>query len=154
MFVKCIHLISIMGNQGIFTKNFRQMVTDAELLYHSAYIGFCMLGLCMHPFFYSVLVSTPDELEVQSCPRICWFSICDFSCTRFTTPRKRFEKLRKWTVHKFQNMPSTWLIVLCPRTHAKTSESLSYKWERKCTVNVQCSVQYTLLLPYLMLVMS
>jgi len=56
VFVKGIHLISIMGNQGIFTKKFRQMVTDAELLYHSTYVGFCMLGLCMHPFFYSVLL--------------------------------------------------------------------------------------------------
>jgi hypothetical protein len=46
-----------MGNQGTFTKNFKQMVTDAELLYHFAYVVFCVLGLCMHPFFYSVLVS-------------------------------------------------------------------------------------------------
>ncbi|GFG38602.1 hypothetical protein Cfor_01649 [Coptotermes formosanus] len=56
MFLKGIHLISIMGNQGTFTKNFKQMVTDAELLYHSAYVTFCLLGLCMHPFFYSVLL--------------------------------------------------------------------------------------------------
>jgi inositol 1,4,5-triphosphate receptor type 1 len=56
--LKGIHLISIMGNQGTFTKNFKQMVTDAELLYHFAYAIFCILGLCMHPFFYSVLVST------------------------------------------------------------------------------------------------
>ena len=54
-----------MGNQGTFTKNFKQMITDAELLYHSAYVAFCLLGLCMHPFFYSVLVSTPNELEVH-----------------------------------------------------------------------------------------
>jgi inositol 1,4,5-triphosphate receptor type 1 len=57
VFLKGIHLISIMGNQGTFTKNFKQMVTDAELLYHFAYVVFCVLGLCMHPFFYSVLVS-------------------------------------------------------------------------------------------------
>lgn len=56
MFLKGIHLISIMGNQGTFTKNFKQMVTDAELLYHSTYVAFCLLGLCMHPFFYSVLL--------------------------------------------------------------------------------------------------
>ncbi|XP_033607946.1 inositol 1,4,5-trisphosphate receptor isoform X2 [Cryptotermes secundus] len=56
VFLKGIHLISIMGNQGTFTKNFKQMVTDAELLYHFAYVVFCLLGLCMHPFFYSVLL--------------------------------------------------------------------------------------------------
>jgi inositol 1,4,5-triphosphate receptor type 1 len=59
VFLKGIHLISIMGNQGTFTKNFKQMVTDAELLYHCAYVVFCVMGLCMHPFFYSVLVSIP-----------------------------------------------------------------------------------------------
>jgi len=47
-----------MGNQGTFSKNFEQMITDAELLYHFAYVIFCILGLCMHPFFYSVLVSS------------------------------------------------------------------------------------------------
>ncbi|XP_069694590.1 inositol 1,4,5-trisphosphate receptor isoform X4 [Periplaneta americana] len=56
VFVKGIHLISIMGNQGTFSKNLKQMVTDAELLYHLAYAIFCILGLCMHPFFYSVLL--------------------------------------------------------------------------------------------------
>lgn len=55
-------MISIMGNQGTFTKNFKQMVTDAELLYHLVYVVFCILGLCMHPFFYSVLVSTPKGI--------------------------------------------------------------------------------------------
>ncbi|XP_066997452.1 inositol 1,4,5-trisphosphate receptor isoform X2 [Anabrus simplex] len=54
--LKGIHLVSIMGNQGTFTKNFEQMITDAELLYHSAYLIFCLLGICMHPFFYSVLL--------------------------------------------------------------------------------------------------
>nr|CAD7455068.1 unnamed protein product [Timema tahoe] len=54
--VKGIHLVSIMGNQGTFSKSFGQMVTDAELLYHLTYLIFCVLGLCMHPFFYSVLL--------------------------------------------------------------------------------------------------
>jgi len=52
-----------MGNQGTFTKNFKQMVTDAELLYHAVYVAFCILGLCMHPFFYSVLVSTHRQIR-------------------------------------------------------------------------------------------
>jgi hypothetical protein len=44
------------------------------------------------------------------------------------------------------NTPSTWLIFLCPRTHAKMSESLTF-------ISTS-SIQYTLLLLYLMLVMS
>jgi hypothetical protein len=54
------------------------------------------------------------------------------------------------------NALSTRLIFVYPRTHAKTSESLTFirTRERKYNVNVQCSVQYTSLLLYLMLVIS
>ncbi|KAG5862348.1 hypothetical protein JTB14_024863 [Gonioctena quinquepunctata] len=54
--LKCIHLVSIMGNHGTLTKTYQQILTDAELVYHLAYLVFCMLGLVMHPFFYSVLL--------------------------------------------------------------------------------------------------
>lgn len=54
--LKGIHLVSIMGNHGTLTKTYQQILTDAELVYHLAYLVFCMLGLLMHPFFYSVLV--------------------------------------------------------------------------------------------------
>ncbi|CAB3383323.1 Hypothetical predicted protein [Cloeon dipterum] len=54
--LKGIHLVSIMGNQGTFTKSFRQIATDFELIYHLIYLTFCMLALFMHPFFYSVLL--------------------------------------------------------------------------------------------------
>ncbi|XP_046681904.1 inositol 1,4,5-trisphosphate receptor isoform X6 [Homalodisca vitripennis] len=54
--LKGIHLISIMGNQGTFTKKISQIMTDAEILYHLLYVMFCVLGLCMHPFFYCVLL--------------------------------------------------------------------------------------------------
>jgi inositol 1,4,5-triphosphate receptor type 1 len=62
-----------MGNQGTFTKNLRQIVTNFELLYHLIYLAFCVLALFMHPFFYSVLVNyTPltwFKLElIKSCP--------------------------------------------------------------------------------------
>jgi len=40
------------------------------------------------------------------------------------------------------------------RIRLKRQNPLLYVQERKYTVNVQCSVQYTLLLPCLMLVMS
>jgi hypothetical protein len=54
---------------------------------------------------------------------------------RLTAAQKKFEKLKEWTFHKFQNArqarmgrsmvksssrnaPTTWLILLCPCTHA------------------------------------
>ncbi|KAG8201575.1 hypothetical protein JTE90_011244 [Oedothorax gibbosus] len=54
--ITAVHLVSIMGNHGTFTKSFRQILTDFELLYHMVYLVFCILGLCYHPFFYSVLL--------------------------------------------------------------------------------------------------
>ncbi|XP_050314541.1 inositol 1,4,5-trisphosphate receptor isoform X2 [Anthonomus grandis grandis] len=54
--LKGIHLVSIMGNHGTLTKTYQQILTDAELVYHLTYLVFCMLGLVMHPFFYSVLL--------------------------------------------------------------------------------------------------
>lgn len=54
--LKCIHLVSIMGNHGTLTKTYRQIITDAELLYHLGYLIFCGLGIIVNPFFYSVLV--------------------------------------------------------------------------------------------------
>ncbi|XP_031782791.1 inositol 1,4,5-trisphosphate receptor isoform X4 [Nasonia vitripennis] len=53
---KVVHLISIIGNQGTLTKNLEQIVTNVELLYHILYLIFCVLGICMHPFFFSVLL--------------------------------------------------------------------------------------------------
>ncbi|OAD53290.1 Inositol 1,4,5-trisphosphate receptor [Eufriesea mexicana] len=54
--LKVIHLISIIGNQGTLTKSLKQIVTNVELLYHMSYLIFCVLGIFMHPFFYSVLL--------------------------------------------------------------------------------------------------
>ncbi|KAF5282120.1 hypothetical protein FQA39_LY17676 [Lamprigera yunnana] len=56
VFLKGIHLVSIMGNHGTITKSYYQILTDVELLYHIIYLIFCLLGLMMHPFFYSVLL--------------------------------------------------------------------------------------------------
>lgn len=55
--LKVVHLISIIGNQGTLTKSIEQIITNIELLYHVLYLIFCVLGIFMHPFFYSVLVS-------------------------------------------------------------------------------------------------
>ncbi|XP_052750963.1 inositol 1,4,5-trisphosphate receptor, partial [Galleria mellonella] len=54
--VKGIHLVSIMGNQGTLSKSTWNVLTDPELLYHSVYLIFCFLGICCHPFFFSVLL--------------------------------------------------------------------------------------------------
>nr|AAC61691.1 inositol 1,4,5-trisphosphate receptor [Panulirus argus] len=54
--IKGIHLVSLMGNKGTFAKRLEQQVTDGELLYHVIYLVFCVLGLSVHPFCYSVLL--------------------------------------------------------------------------------------------------
>lgn len=54
--IKGVHLVSIMGNKGTFAKSFKQKVTDGELSYHVVYLVFCVLGLSVHPFCYSVLL--------------------------------------------------------------------------------------------------
>ncbi|XP_070152834.1 inositol 1,4,5-trisphosphate receptor-like isoform X2 [Polyergus mexicanus] len=53
---KVVHLISIIGNQGTLTRSIEQIITNIELLYHILYLIFCVLGIFMHPFFYSVLL--------------------------------------------------------------------------------------------------
>ncbi|XP_011161060.1 inositol 1,4,5-trisphosphate receptor isoform X2 [Solenopsis invicta] len=53
---KVVHLISIIGNQGTLTRSVGQIITNIELLYHMLYLAFCVLGIFMHPFFYSVLL--------------------------------------------------------------------------------------------------
>ncbi|KAK0174228.1 hypothetical protein PV328_007337 [Microctonus aethiopoides] len=53
---KIIHMISIIGNQGTLTKSAEQIIINVELWYHTFYLIFCILGICMHPFFYSVLL--------------------------------------------------------------------------------------------------
>jgi len=54
--LKGIHLLSIMGNSGTFSRSLRQICTDTEVLYHVVYLMFCMLGLTTHPFFFSILL--------------------------------------------------------------------------------------------------
>lgn len=51
-----VHLISIMGNRGTFTKSVFQILTDTDIVYHVIFWMFGILGLCIHPLFYSVLL--------------------------------------------------------------------------------------------------
>ena len=45
-----------MGNRGTFTKSLKNILLDFEFAYHMGYMIVCMLGLCLHEFFYSLLV--------------------------------------------------------------------------------------------------
>eukprot|EP00092_Neocalanus_flemingeri_P012650 GFUD01013633.1.p1 GENE.GFUD01013633.1~~GFUD01013633.1.p1 ORF type:complete len:2696 (-),score=487.89 GFUD01013633.1:214-8301(-) len=53
---KGIHLVSIIGNMGTFNKSLAQILTEYELMYNIFLMILCVTGLCMHPFFYSVLL--------------------------------------------------------------------------------------------------
>lgn len=56
MLVAGVHMLSILGNRGLFTKRLHQIVTDFNFMYHVAYLLFCVLGLFAHPFFFSILL--------------------------------------------------------------------------------------------------
>ena len=45
-----------MGNRGIFNKQIQQILADTDLVLHVGYLILCIMGLFMHPFFFSVLV--------------------------------------------------------------------------------------------------
>jgi inositol 1,4,5-triphosphate receptor type 1 len=53
---KGIYLVSYMGNRGTFSNSFAKIFTDFEFLYHLGYLFLCLLGLCVHEFFYGLLV--------------------------------------------------------------------------------------------------
>ena len=71
-------------------------------------------------------------------------------------PQKKFGKIREQTVHKFQNAhqartghnmgkssslnaPSTWLIFLCPRTHA-SPQTCHHSASSVLTVQISCHI--------------
>ncbi|XP_033744403.1 inositol 1,4,5-trisphosphate receptor-like isoform X4 [Pecten maximus] len=53
---KGIFLISLMGNNGTFTKPPSQVLRDFQFVYNVGYLILCVLGLCVHEFFYSFLL--------------------------------------------------------------------------------------------------
>lgn len=53
---KGIFIVSLMGNRGTFTRSFKHLLMDLELVYHIIYLLLCVLGLCVHEFFYSLLL--------------------------------------------------------------------------------------------------
>ncbi|XP_055528780.1 inositol 1,4,5-trisphosphate receptor isoform X3 [Wyeomyia smithii] len=54
--MKGVHIISLMGNYGTLEKHLFSIITDAELLYHFGYLWFCVFGVLLHPFFFSILL--------------------------------------------------------------------------------------------------
>jgi len=49
--------VSVMGNHGTFTKPWRQIFRDFDFIYPVGYVTVCLLGLMVHEFFYSLIVS-------------------------------------------------------------------------------------------------
>lgn len=45
-----------MGNRGTFSQSFRHIFSDFEFMYHVGYLALCLCGLCVHEFFYGLLV--------------------------------------------------------------------------------------------------
>ena len=45
-----------MGNNGTFNKPVTHIILDMDLGYNVLYLLLCISGLCVHPFFFSVLL--------------------------------------------------------------------------------------------------
>ena len=52
-----MYAVSGMSNRGTFTKSWSEIFEDLEFLYHVGYLIVSLLSLCLHEFFYSLLVS-------------------------------------------------------------------------------------------------
>uniref|UniRef100_A0A915JZJ7 Uncharacterized protein n=1 Tax=Romanomermis culicivorax TaxID=13658 RepID=A0A915JZJ7_ROMCU len=53
---KTMHVISYVGNTGITTYLWKEILVDRNLWYHLGYLCLCILGLCVHELFYSILL--------------------------------------------------------------------------------------------------
>ena len=60
-----------MGNNGTFSRTRYENLTNFELVYHVGYLLLCVLGLCLHEFFYSLLVSTIRSLMFDVNLSVC-----------------------------------------------------------------------------------
>lgn len=63
---KIVFLVGFLGNRGIFynektrtsdTVHLTVLLTQRDLLYHIGYLTVCCMGMFVHEFFYSVLVT-------------------------------------------------------------------------------------------------
>ncbi|CAF1170496.1 unnamed protein product [Adineta ricciae] len=53
---KGVFLVSFMGNNGTFSRSRYENLTNFQLVYHMGYLALCVFGLCVHEFFYSLLL--------------------------------------------------------------------------------------------------
>lgn len=81
---KIVFLVSFVGNRGTFTRGYRAVVMDMAFLYHVAYVLVCMLGLCVHEFFYSFLVS------------VCFCGGENFAKIENTVARMQLSSISSW----------------------------------------------------------
>ena len=51
-------MIAYMANKGSFSLAWSKALIDPELWYHFIYCIFALLGLYVHEFFYSILVTS------------------------------------------------------------------------------------------------
>ena len=58
---RLIFIVSYMGNRGTLSQSVRQIVADFEFMYHLLLLFLCLLGLCVHEFFYGLLVSARKQ---------------------------------------------------------------------------------------------
>ncbi|XP_041852186.1 inositol 1,4,5-trisphosphate receptor type 2 [Melanotaenia boesemani] len=56
LFNKLVFLVSFVGNQGTFTRGYKEVLMDALFICHLGYAIICVLGLFVHEFFYSILL--------------------------------------------------------------------------------------------------
>lgn len=75
--LKGVHIVSLMGNRGTLEKHLLKIVTDVQLIYHFGYMIFCLTGMLLHPFFYSVLVRF-DINKLLSSLKTIFNDICFF----------------------------------------------------------------------------
>lgn len=64
--LKGIHIVSLMGNHGTLEKHLLKIVTDVQLIYNVVYMIFCFAGMLVHPFFYSLLVSSSFQTNLKN----------------------------------------------------------------------------------------
>jgi len=58
--------VSVMGNCGTFTKRWHKVLVDFNFAYHVGNIVISVLGLTVHEFFYSLLVSSIHTVVVAA----------------------------------------------------------------------------------------
>lgn len=107
--------MSFVGNCGTFTRGYRAMILDVEFLYHLLYLLICAMGLFVHEFFYSLLVSSwcPQMLHVENQESVlplvppCNGNGCAWCIMVIASHLQRLGELDR-------KPPGSWAAVRCP----------------------------------------